>query len=363
MLFSWKKLAAGSLFGVCLQFSLSAMGQEEQPSSKAAKPNQLAVDGAPTKAIEEFVAPDKELAKEMAHAEESEPYRLKGFYMAADYYLARPRRDALDFAIVSNSPLGVVSGYTQSLYLETRSGFKFTMGKVLRDGWDINLSYFYLHSSDNQTINAPPRGALYSTLSNNTFDDVASATAMANLNYNVIDIDASREFQPAENFLLRVIGGGRFAWIDQNFSAIYNGGSLGATNDFVSSPVYFSGAGLTAGAEGTWACTEHFGLYGRAKGGILAGQFRNFLTETNNNGEVTFYNLVDKYQELVPVMELGAGLIIKKDHLHLKIGYELVNYFNMVNSLDFQALSFGKITRRMSDLSLEMLLIQGGITF
>jgi hypothetical protein len=49
--------------------------------------------------------------------------------------------------------------------------------------------------------------------------------------------------------------------------------------------------------------------------------------------------------------------------MHLKIGYELVNYFNMVDSLDFQSLSFGKISRRMSDLSLEMLMIEFGLTF
>jgi hypothetical protein len=35
----------------------------------------------------------------------------------------------------------------------------------------------------------------------------------------------------------------------------------------------------------------------------------------------------------------------------------------MVDSLDFQSLSFGKVSKRMSDLSLEALSIQFGLTF
>ena len=41
---------------------------------------------------------------------------------------------------------------------------------------------------------------------------------------------------------------------------------------------------------------------------LLSGQFRNFLTETNNNGAVSVVDVREKYYEVVPVTELGAGM-------------------------------------------------------
>lgn len=313
---------------------------------------------------EDTAGDNNEISREMASAGSSgKGYMLEGLYLLGDYYLVRPRRQANDFAISSNQRLGVVDGQTQYMSWNTESGFKVTGGYQFQSGWDLSVGYFYVHSSGNSTAVAPAGGALYATLTNNTFDDVSSATATGNLDYNFIDIEAGRTIQPTENLHLRVTAGGRIAWIDQQFSAIYNGGSMAALNDFVSSPVHFSGAGPTVGAEGVWDVNQYFGFYGRGKGGILSGSFKSSLTETNNNGEVTFYNVTDKYDGLVPVVEVGIGGIIRKDHMHLKIGYELVNYFNMVDSLDFQSLSFGKISRRMSDLSLEMLMIEFGLTF
>ncbi|NBT62942.1 MAG: hypothetical protein EBT02_14355, partial [Planctomycetia bacterium] len=180
---------------------------------------------------------------------------------------------------------------------------------------------------------------------------------------NVIDIDVARTYRAADNLNFRFTGGGRVTWIEQQFSAIYNGGTLGAVNDFVSSPVNFTGAGLTAGGEGTYALNKHFGLYARGKVALLSGTFNNNLTETNGNGATTFYNISNKYHEIVPVLETGVGAVLTKDHMHFKVGYELYNYFNMVDSLDFQSLSFGKASKRLSDLSLEALSIQFGLTF
>lgn len=313
-----------------------------------------------TEVRSELAEPLKEVAEVESH---EKSYRLEGFYLLGDYYLVRPTRQANDFAISSNQRLGVVNGQTQNLSWNTESGLKVAGGYQFQGGWDASISYFYVHSSGVNNAAAPAGGALYATLTNNTFDDVSTALSTGNLDYNAIDIEAGKSFQAANNLQLRVTGGGRIAWIDQQFSAIYNGGSMGALNDFVSSPVHFSGAGPTFGCEGVWDMSRHFGLYARGKGGILSGSFKTNLLETNNNGEVTFYNVTDKYQGLVPVVEAGIGGIIRKDHLHLKVGYELVNYFNMVNSLDFQSLSFGKVNRRMSDLGLEMLMIELGLTF
>ena len=330
--------------------------------------NSIAIPVSEIKTVESGVASGsieaKEATSEYLESERNgKSYRLEGLFMTGEYLLVKPRRDAFDFAITSSDRLGVINGNLNSLDWDTRSAFRVGIGYQFADGWDASVNYFYLHSSASSSLSAPNGGALYATLTNNTFDDVSTASAIGNLDMNVIDIDVARTYRAADNLNFRFTGGGRVTWIEQQFSAIYNGGTLGAVNDFVSSPVNFTGAGLTAGGEGTYALNKHFGLYARGKVALLSGTFNNNLTETNGNGATTFYNISNKYHEIVPVLETGVGAVLTKDHMHFKVGYELYNYFNMVDSLDFQSLSFGKASKRLSDLSLEALSIQFGLTF
>jgi hypothetical protein len=206
---------------------------------------------------------------------------------------------------------------------------------------------------------------LYATLTRGgSYDQVDSAAAANNIDYNVIDVDISHRIKVSETFCVNVFGGGRFAWIDQEFSAVYNGGPDKATNDTVSSPVFFNGAGLTFGSEGQWNVWHGLGVYARARGSLLSGQFRDFLTETTNNGSVVIVNVAEKHDQIVPVAELGLGLNYCSDHWHLSVGYELANWFSMVNSPDFpDASNIGKVGRRTSDLSIEGLAVQLGLAF
>jgi len=179
-----------------------------------------------------------------------------------------------------------------------------------------------------------------------------------------VDLDIARVISVSPHLDLKVFGGGRFAWIDQKLTAVYNGGSFNAQNTTVSSPVYFHGAGVTAGAQGFWKIYEGLGLFARVRGSMLSGQFRNFLTETDQNGTVSVVNVRERYYQVVPVTEMAVGAAYQGEHLFLSVGYELQNWFNMVNSPDFATgNSIGKLSRRSSDLSLEGLAVQLGFIF
>jgi hypothetical protein len=290
----------------------------------------------------------------------------KGLFFIGDYLLLKPRRDALDFAVLSSDTSAAPSGTVQSLDWQTRSGFRFGTGYQLpNEPWRISVDYTYLHSSDGRTVTSPPGGQLFATLTRGGgVDDVQSASATANIDYNVIDLDVTRLLAVSPSLDVQLFGGGRFAWIDQKFSAIYNGGTLGAINDFVSSPVYFHGAGLSAGAQATWKIWHGFGLYGRFRSSLLSGHFRNFLTETNDNGAVTIVNVNETFRQMVPVLELGMGVAWQSDHVRVSAGYEMINWFNMVDSLDFPgSTNIGKVGRRTSDLSLEGLALRVAFLF
>jgi hypothetical protein len=297
---------------------------------------------------------------------QDEPGLLSDLYLSGEYLLLHPRRNAFDYAVLSPNMREAPGGSIQSLDWDTRSGFRVGAGYMLPDQpWLISLTYTYLHSSDEASATAPPGGALFATLSRGGgLDDVTTAHGSTNLDFNVIDLEAARIIEVAPHLDVKLFGGGRFAWIDQRLSAIYNGGSSGAVNEQVQSPVYFHGAGVSVGGQAFWKIYRGLGIYGRARGSLLSGQFRNFLTETNNNGAVSIVNVRETYYQIVPVLETGLGIGWQGEHVSVSIGYELDNWFNMVNSPDFPGSSnIGKVERRTSDLSLEGLSVQLGLLF
>jgi hypothetical protein len=298
------------------------------------------------------------------HEDEGNPFH--GFYFTGDYLLLKPRRNAFDFAVVSPDRTTTPGGNVADVQWDTDSGYRLATGFALPGhDWSVGFTYTYLHTHGGGEEVAPAGGALFATLTRGgSFDQVDSAVARASFNYNVFDVDLSHKFKCHESFDLVVFGGGRFAWIDQSLSAVYNGGPDKATNDTVTSPVTFQGAGLTIGSEGLWNFYHGLGIYARARGSLLSGTFHNTLTETANNGTVSIVNVNERYQQIVPVAEMGMGLSYCGEHWHLSVGYELANWFNMVNSVDFpDSSNIGKVGRRTSDLSLEGLAVQLGLAF
>jgi hypothetical protein len=301
-----------------------------------------------------------------AEGGEEEGFAFHGLYFTGDYLLLRPRRDAFDYAITSPNITQTPGGTVQSVDWHTESGFRVGTGfRVPGQDWFFGVTWMNLSSHGDTSAAPPAGGALFATLTRGgSYDQVGSAIASNNLDINVLDLDISHRIKVSDTFNVNVFGGGRFAWINQQFSATYNGGPDNATNDNVSSPVYFNGAGLTFGTEGQWSLYHGLGLYARARGSLLSGQFRNYLTETANNGSVAIVNVNEKHEQVVPVAELGVGLNYCSEHWHLSIGYELSNWFGMVDSLDFpDSSNIGKVGRRTSDLSLEGLAIQLGLAF
>jgi hypothetical protein len=296
---------------------------------------------------------------------EAEEHGPAGLAFSADYLFLKARRNALDFAIASDH-VDIPSGTLESLDWDSRSAFRFGAAYQLpADHWWIGATWTYFHSQDTRLLTSPPGGTLFATLTHaGGIDDVSTAFGASNIDYNVIDLDLSRKIEVANSLDLKLFGGGRFAWIDQKLDVTYNGGSLNAVNDHVSSPVFFRGAGLTVGGEGFWNVYRGAGLFAKVRGSLLSGQFRSLLTENNNNGLNTLVNVREKYYEIVPVTEIGLGIGYNGERLSLSVGYELSNWFNMVNSPDFpDGSGIGKLGRRSSDLTLEGLAVRLGLAF
>jgi hypothetical protein len=278
-------------------------------------------------------------------------------FLEGDYLYLKPRRDALDFAVLSPST-ATVGGSVESLDWRRQSGLRAGGGFRFCEGWEYGTYFTYLHSSADQSLVQPAGGAIFPTLTHPGFiDQVTSAIGTSSLNYHVIDTELARRLDMNESSSVKIYGGGRFAWIDQGLDAYYDGGD--ARQAHVSSPIRFTGGGFLVGGEGRWNGPWGFSLYARADGSILIGDFKTSLQETNNNGATLDVDVRRGFHKLVPAATLGLGVNWKYRNLQVSGGYELTNWFGLVDSADFvDDVHPAKMSRRAGDLSLEGLVIR-----
>jgi hypothetical protein len=292
------------------------------------------------------------------HGEEKED-GCWGFLADAEYLYMRARSRPLDYAIPSSNPLGGPVGAIQSVDYEWRSGFRIGAGvRLPTEGWEAVFNYTYLHSSNNAHTASPPGGVLLPTLSHPGFVDVAdTASAQVGLNYNVFDVEFAKRIHASETLDLRLFAGPRFANIHQGVDANYDGRD--AHNDLVRSGVSFDGGGLRVGGEGTWHLTKGLGLYARAGGSLVVGRVTSRLSEANNNGASVITDVSDRFDKVIPVAEVGMGLSYQWRSLRVMVGYEFVNWFGLIDGIDFaDDAHVGKYTRRTGDLSLDGLMLR-----
>jgi Legionella pneumophila major outer membrane protein precursor len=340
---TWRLRAA--LAAVLALLCHSARAQEQLPGVQ----NQLPAPPRPADTTPE-TAPPPAVEAELAHAETDGCLSGK-FFAVGEYLLLQPRRTDLDFVVVSSSTSTLALGSIESVDWHSNSGFRVGGGYQLPDHWEIGAYYTYLWTDNSRSLNAPPGGALWPTLSQPliplSFAD--SAVAAASLQYQLFDVEIGQRFEPNASTSIWLGGGGRFAWIDQNLQATYSGGTIPLTT--VSSPINFYGAGLRFGAEGDWKVYHGIGFYGRAFGSLLTGDFRTSFVEGINTVGVS--DVTDRIRKIVPVTELGLGVYWQWENWRAQIGYEMSNWFGMVDSPDFVNDVTNKLSYRTGDLSLD----------
>ena len=287
-----------------------------------------------------------------------------GFFIDAEYLLLRPRRRSFDFAITDPSTKDAPIGNIESLEWRTRSGVRVGGGYAFPgDSWEVGAYYTYLHSDADAFVAKPSGGTLFATLTHpGTIEQVDTALATSGINFNVVDVEIARRFSCAERLAFRVFGGARIASIDQSLNAFYNGGDANLAE--VHSPIEFDGAGIRVGGEGYWNINWGLSLFASASGSLLFGDFRSTLIQTNDNGATTDVNVVDDFEKIVPVIEMGLGVAWQYRNLQVRVGYEISNWFGLVDSPDFvDDVHQGKVAHRVSDLSLDGLDLRVRLSF
>jgi hypothetical protein len=285
-----------------------------------------------------------------------------GPFFFGEYLLVQPRRDNLSMGLLGATANGSLVGQVESLRYELADGFRVGGGYRLPcGGWDVIASFAYFHSKFQRTVDAPDGSAIYPALGL-LGAPAASADGDAALSYAVTDVDIGRTFAPSESVVVRMFGGARFARLNESLKTIYSGGDLGDGDDYINSPVRYLGGGLSVGSEATWRILGGFGVYGKARFSLLAGQFDSRLTETV--GGAAFVDIRDSFVAVTPVAELGVGVSYQGRHLFASAGYDLADWFNMVNGVAVPDPNRpGQLGRTRGDLTLEGLAVKLGFIY
>lgn len=283
---------------------------------------------------------------------------------SAEYILFRARRRANDYVIADPNNNLTPEGVIRNVPYDTDSGFRGSLG--YRPGgspWEFMLTYTYLRNGNDRDTVAPAGGLLYPTLTRpGLVDDAQFAVGSASLTLNVYDLETMRHFTIDESFTMRFGMGARYADMDQTLQAAYFGGTANAAA--VRSRVSFDGAGVTVGGQGDWVFWRNLRFFGRGRASLLMCDFNNTLVETNNAGQTVNVNVTESYRQVVPVLELASGVAWEYRNMRLAVGYEIANWFNVVDSPTFiDDFSEGKLGRRQSDLGIEGIFAQFGLVF
>jgi hypothetical protein len=288
-----------------------------------------------------------------------------GWYTNGEFLLMRARNNDMDFAVTgTNVGLGTVGpintlNYQLGAGLYTEFGYRFGP-----DGkWSGGFGYTYFGDHAGATAAASPGQVLFPTLTRAGLTDRAlTASASANLNYQLFDIIFARTMVVDDNFALRWLGGFRFTDIRQSFNTVYNG--LDARTDTVNTRSKFEGFGPFVGLEGVLGGWRGFHLYTRATAGLLTGRDTNSLIETNDAGATTYVNTHYDIRKIVPTGTIGLGAGWQYRTLSIRAGYQITYWEGIFQRPRFtDDVSPGRLVTPSSNLTLEGLFIQVRLNF
>jgi hypothetical protein len=286
------------------------------------------------------------------------------FLVSAEYLLIRPSRRPNDFAIIDPANDLTPIGRVRAVNFDTSSGIRASIGyRAAGSAWESLFTYTYVHADGDRQAFAPDGGLIYPTLTRpGLVDNALAGAAGLSLNYHLYDLEAARRACLADAFAFRLGFGVRVAMIDHDLAAFYDGGD--AAGALVRNRIDFDGAGPMVGGEGQWLLGRGFRLFGRARGALVVGDHTSRLEETNFGGLVVNAAVRERVVQTVPVLEMATGLAWEYRHVRLSVGYEVANWFGLIDSPSFvDDFAEGKLGRRRGDLGLEAIFFQLGLAY
>ncbi|WP_417732920.1 Lpg1974 family pore-forming outer membrane protein [Rosistilla oblonga] len=287
-----------------------------------------------------------------------------GWNASVDYLNWTVRRRGLDYAITTDdSTRAVGAGDVHNVEYGSDSGIRAGLHYTTATGWEVGFRYTYLDIDATSSAESPAAGNMWATRSHpNENEEARRASASANLDYDVFDLELRRWFLINRVAAIQFLGGLRWASIDQNLQIDYDG------DDFSDGQVFndgqMDGFGVRLGALGQWQMSHGLSLFARGAGTLAYGKFENRLLETNRDGADTIVDVTDRYEQALPAIEAAVGLSWRSDHIELACGYELTNWFDLSDrSMFVDSAHEGAYSPKSTDLLLDGLFARMAFQF
>ena len=288
---------------------------------------------------------------------------IPGWNSSLEFLNWTMHRRGLDFAIPTDDTADSVGlGEIQNIKFSPSAGLRASLGVLTQTGWQFAFRYTDFHSS--ASANAEEvAGNLWATRAHpDRGEEAETALAFSDIDYDLFDFELERWLLLNETTGLAVLGGFRWADINQNFRVDYDGDDFDEGS--VRNPVEMTGFGLRMGVEGQWTLTESFRVFGRAAGTVVRGEFNSRLLETNFDGADTVVDVTDEYSNTLTAIELATGLVWQRGPFDLAVGYELTEWSNLGERTTFSSATHeGAYDPNSVDVLLEGLFVRGTVMF
>jgi hypothetical protein len=179
-----------------------------------------------------------------------------------------------------------------------------------------------------------------------TLPSADAVTDTIDVDYEIIDFEAGRQFCICDSLVLRPYGGVRFAQLDHDQTTVYSDLVVGPPDELdtytIARRTSIDGIGLRAGNYLGWKFgLSGFSVFARGELSLLKSDFNVSRTDTlvTDVGGVTpppppdpliTTTFTQDYEQVIPITELAAGVRFEFERFSLSGGYELENWFNVI---------------------------------
>ena len=255
-----------------------------------------------------------------------------GWHTYFDVLQLKPRTRGLDYAAVeSGDALALGTGSLRRFEYGEDTGFRTGVSYLTNTGWAVGLQYSTIDFQGSDSVSRPPdNGQLFATRTHPDSNQEAEfATARGTLDFETIDLIASRAIYANRFSYATLFGGLRWASVDHDQDFAYDG------RDFLMGAIVqrqeVQAFGLRMGSSADWRMAGGFGISATFAGSLLHGRFDTSNLETNLDGQQLMAEMSDKYDDLVTTLELTLGISWQASWFTLLVGYELDGWFNVNN--------------------------------
>lgn len=259
---------------------------------------------------------------------------LPAWIISVDYLNWDLRQRSGDFAITTDDgALAVGQGTVHRLELDRNSGARGRLAYQTQTGWELGAAYTFFQTAATASAIEPDGGNMWATRSHPArYEEALTADARSEFTFHIADLDARYPMIQHQNLDVHLLGGVRWAQLEQDFSVRYDGRDF--DQGFYGNRTKVNGFGLRMGVETSYWWNSHWGFFGSASGSLLYGRYRTRMTEGDRGCDPCqdiIVDVVDRYGQALPAVDAALGIAWNHGRFQVRGGYEMTNWFTFAD--------------------------------